>query len=70
MEFICYIIFEYLLLIHVQFNLIIKIDIIEYFYAYLEMKNININMNISKRIINYFCVVGTGNILIPQNTEF
>ncbi|CAD8110978.1 unnamed protein product [Paramecium primaurelia] len=27
-------------------------------------------MNISKRIINYFCVVGTGNKLIPQNTEF
>ncbi|CAD8206597.1 unnamed protein product [Paramecium pentaurelia] len=26
-------------------------------------------MNISKRIINYFCVVGTGNNLIPQNTE-
>lgn len=29
----------------------------------------NINMNISKKIINYFCVVGTGNNLIPQNTE-
>ncbi|CAD8118231.1 unnamed protein product [Paramecium sonneborni] len=27
-------------------------------------------MNISQRIINYFCIVGTGNKLIAQNSEF